>query len=381
MTLPDIGKVRPWADPAVLSINRLPMHTTFASRKRSRVSLNGEWAVRRWAHPELVPADAVGTVDDSAWQRIPVPGNWTLFDLGDLPHYTNVTMPWPGLPPALPEEIPTVVYRRAFDAPKIEAGEAAILHVGAAESVHAVWVNGVFIGYGTDSRLPSEYDVTAALCKGRNEIAIVVCRYSAQSHVEDQDQWWMAGLHREVWVETRPLVHVANVRIGAALNDDGSGLLEVCTTVGRNDGAALSDGWSVRVVLSHGDKVVKTLESVVASDVRPYIFTGHDAVVRARVTRVKPWSAETPHLYDIEVELVDPQGRVVDSVPVRTGFRRIEIREGNFLVNGKRVMIQGVNRHDHHPERGKAVTVDDMRADVLAMKRHNVNMRATNERL
>jgi beta-galactosidase len=373
MTLPAIGDVRPWADPAVVSINRLPMRTTFTTRKRSRVSLNGEWAVRRWAHPELVPADAVGTVEDSAWQRVPVPGNWTLFGLGDLPHYTNVTMPWPGLPPALPDEVPTVVYRRAFDAPKIEAGEAAILHVGAAESVHAVWVNGVFIGYGTDSRLPSEYDVTTALGKGRNEIAIVVCRYSAQSHVEDQDQWWMAGLHREVWVETRPLVNVANVRVGAELNDDGSGLLEVCTTVGRNDGAALSDGWSVRVVLSNGNKVVKTLESPVASDVRPYIFTGHDAVVRARVTRVKPWSAETPHLYDIEVELVDPQGRVVDSVPVRTGFRRIEIRDGNFLVNGKRVMIQGVNRHDHHPERGKAVTVDDMRADVLAMKRHNVN--------
>ncbi|MBU3704929.1 MAG: beta-galatosidase, partial [Ilumatobacteraceae bacterium] len=203
MTLPVIGDVRPWADPEVVSINRLPMRVPFRSSASQRVSLDGQWAVQRWSHPDVVPAEAVGDVDDAGWRRIPVPGNWTLFGLGDTPHYTNVMMPWGGLPPALPDEVPTVVYRRSFQRPSAESGDAVILHVGGAESVHAVYVNGAFVGYGTDSRLASEYDVSRFLRDGDNTVAVVVCRYSAQSHVEDQDQWWMAGLHREVWLESR----------------------------------------------------------------------------------------------------------------------------------------------------------------------------------
>ncbi len=374
MTLPAIGDVRPWADPEVVSINRLPMRVPFGSTASRRVSLDGQWAVRRWAHPDHVPADAVGAVDDAGWRRIPVPGNWTLFGLGDNPHYTNVTMPWEGLPPALPDEVPTVVYRRSFSAPQIGDGEAVILHVGGAESVHAVYVNGVFAGYGTDSRLASEYDVTRFLHAGDNTVAIVVCRYSAQSHVEDQDQWWMAGLHREVWLETRIPVHIADVRIEAGLEGESTGLLRVTTTVACNDGATVTEGWSVRVaVLDSSGKVRKTTEVAVASDERPYIFTGHVAVTECALLKVKIWTAETPNLHGVTISLVDFSGAVRETIEQRVGFRRVEIIDGDFLVNGRRVMFQGVNRHDHHPERGKAVTVEDMRADLVAMKQHNVN--------
>ena len=374
MTLPAIGDVRPWADPEVVSINRLPMRVPFVSSARIRISLDGQWAVQRWSHPDLVTADFVGGADDASWRRIPVPGNWTLFDLGDTPHYTNVTMPWEGLPPVLPAEVPTVVYRRSFRAPAQVGSDAVILHVGGAESVHAVYVNGTFIGYGTDSRLASEYDITAAVRRGENQIAIVVFRYSAQSHVEDQDQWWMAGLHREVWVETRPAVHIANVRVDAGLDGDSTGALSVTTTVACNSGAAVGVGWSVRVaVVDPSGKVRKTLESAVASDVRPYIFRGHTATVECVLPKVKPWSAETPTLYGVVVSLVDASGTVREVIEQRAGFRRVEIVDGDFLINGRRVMFQGVNRHDHHPERGKAVTVDDMRADLVLMKQHNVN--------
>jgi len=374
MTLPVIGDVRPSADPAPVSINRLPMRAPFTSPASRRVSLDGQWAVQRWAHPDLVPAEAVGDVDDAGWRRIPVPGNWTLFGLGDTPHYTNVTMPWEGLPPALPDEVPTVVYRRAFAAPRMSTGEAVVLHVGAAESVHAVYVNGSFVGYGTDSRLASEYDVTRSLHDNENTIAIVVCRYSAQSHVEDQDQWWMAGLHREVWLETRAAVHIADVRIDAGLEGESTGTLRVATTVACNDGSPVHTGWSVRVAVTDSSgKVRKTLETAVASDVRPYIFAGHVAVAECEVPKVKAWSAEVPHLYGVTISLVDASGGVRETIEQRVGFRRVEIVGGDFLVNGRRVMFQGVNRHDHHPERGKAVTVDDMRADLVAMKQHNVN--------
>ncbi|MBM3730937.1 MAG: DUF4981 domain-containing protein [Actinobacteria bacterium] len=376
MTLPTIGELRPWADPELVSINRLPMRTPFVSSTSRRVSLDGQWAVRRWVHPGLVPAEAVGEVDDAGWRRIPVPGNWTLFGLGDTPHYTNVTMPWEGLPPALPDEVPTVVYRRVFTVPRMSTGEAVILHVGAAESVHAVYVNGAFVGYGTDSRLASEYDVTRFLRHGDgdNTVAIVVCRYSAQSHVEDQDQWWMAGLHREVWIETRARAHISDVHLDAGLAGETTGTLRVTTTVAVNDGSAVAGGWSVRVTVADpSGRVRKTVESAVASDVRPYVFAGHSAVAECEVSKVRAWSAETPHLYGVTISLVDPSGVVHETVEQRVGFRCVEIVEGDFLVNGRRVMFQGVNRHDHHPERGKAVTVDDMRADILAMKQHNVN--------
>ena len=257
----DLGGTHPLGDPEVVSINRLPMRSPLTERSGNPWfrSLDGEWSVKRFDHPRDVPADVLGRdVDDAAWRSIPVPGNWTLHALGDEPHYTNVTMPWKGLPPALPEIVPTVVHRTAFPMPARWAGRRIVLHVGGAESVHSVFVNGEHAGYGTDSRLASEYDITAHLTEGGNSIAIVVSRFSAQSHVEDQDQWWMAGLHREVHVRAEAAVHIADVRIDAGLRTDGStGTLRVTTRVETNDGASMPRGWTTRVeVSSSDDKVV-----------------------------------------------------------------------------------------------------------------------------
>jgi beta-galactosidase len=210
--LPDIGSLAPWADPEVVSLRRLPMHAPLPADGpgRERRSLNGKWAFRLFDSPAAVPAAAVRGAS-AAWPTVEVPGNWTMQGVGDHPHYTNVQMPFPGPPPRLPEHNPTGVYRRAFTAPRAWRGQQVVLHLGGAESVHAVWVNGEFAGYGTDSRLASEYDITPYVHPGRNEVVVVVVRYSAQSYVEDQDQWWHAGLHREVWVEARPAVHLADV--------------------------------------------------------------------------------------------------------------------------------------------------------------------------
>ena len=243
--LPVIGALRPWADPELLSLHRLAAHVPLPADAGSRRSLNGRWAFELFDTPESVPASAVEGGTPTGGLTVAVPGNWTMQGLADLPHYTNVQMPFPGPPPTLPPRNPTGVYRRRFTVPAGWRRQQVVLHVAGAESVHAVYVNGTFVGYGTDSRLPSEYDITAALRPGANELAIVVVRYSAQSYVEDQDQWWMAGLHREVLVETRPLVHVADVRCIADLRMvDGAGLLSVATTVGFVVEPAA--GWLVR---------------------------------------------------------------------------------------------------------------------------------------
>jgi beta-galactosidase len=376
--LPVVGTLRPWADPEVVSIGRLPMHVPLAVPPDRRLDLNGEWRLRLFEHPDAVPATAVTGRCDT-WPTATVPGNWTMQDAGrriaDLPHYTNVQMPFPGPPPRLPDRNVTGVYRRTVSVPRAWRGHQVVLHVGGAESVHAVWINGEFVGYGTDSRLPSEYDVTAAVAPdGTVDVAIAVVRYSALSYVEDQDQWWMAGLHRDVHLEARPRVHLADVRCDADLRvDDGTGVLRVGARTAFVD--APTSGWIIRATLHdpRGRRVGRAQQGAVPhAFVVPYVFTGHDVRLEWEVPRVAAWSAEQPARYRVEVELLAPDGAVADRTEQLVGFRHVEVRDRQLLVNGRPVWIFGVNRHDHHPDRGKAVTVDDMRADLLQMRRHNI---------
>ncbi len=389
------GDWTPWADPEVVAHRRLPMRTpltAFASlgdatsfdRERSPwwMSLSGEWSARRWNHPSLVPVSAV-TEDTGSdeWKPISVPGNWTLQNFVDLPHYTNIAMPWKGLPPSLPDELPTVVHRRILQIPSKWLGRRIILHVGGAESVHGIWVNGRLAGWGTDSRLASEYDITEMVEGGDNHLAIVVCKYSAQSYLEDQDQWWMAGLHREVFVEARATVHLADVNVDASIDvpsirgNTARGHIKVRARLSVGESETLVPGWSVRWRLldPRGKKVGKDRSVGVAADTSPYTFSGYGAVDECLLARVETWTAESPTLYSVQVTLCDPEGNEVEHVSIRCGFRSIQILDRSLLINGQRVIIRGVNRHDHSPVNGKAVTGDEMRADLIAMKQHNVN--------
>ena len=231
--LPLLGDLRPWADPEVTALHRLPMHVPLPLGDHARTSLDGQWRFELFQHPDEVPATAVTGPTPASGRTVAVPGNWTVQDVGDHPHYTNVQMPFPGPPPALPSRNPTGVYRRTFTIGRGWKQQRVVLHIGGAESVHAVWLNDRFVGYGTDSRLPSEYDITDALVSGANHLAIVVVRYSAHSYVEDQDQWWMAGLHRPVWIEARTPAHLADVVCTADLDvASGEGRLRVDTRVG-----------------------------------------------------------------------------------------------------------------------------------------------------
>ena len=366
--------LRPWVDPHITSIGRLPMHVPI--ERAGRRSLDGQWSLALYDDPDAVPVEAVtGARPD---ETVTVPGNWTLQgpgrSVGDLPHYTNVQMPFPGPPPALPERNTTGVYRRSFTVPSAWRRQQVVLHVAGAESVHVVYVNGELVGYGTDSRLPSEYDVTAHLVAGPNELAIVVIRYSAMSYVEDQDQWWMAGLHRSVSVEARPLVHLGDLRCGTDLDvETGAGSLTATAAV-----TFVRDpepGWTVRSILTGptGKQVGAARTGAVPHQfARPYRFTGHTVTVTWSVPRCRPWSAERPDRYEVTCELVSPDGQVIETVSQRVGIRRVEVRDRQLLVNGRPIWIFGVNRHDHHPDRGKALTVADLRADLELMRAHNI---------
>jgi beta-galactosidase len=394
MALGFAGASPTWQDPAVTGVGREPMHAPLvphASRDAAlaglaspwRLSLDGSWRFQLFTSPREVPAEATARdADDAAWSEIEVPTSWVLQGHG-APAYTNVRMPFATEPPAVPEKNPTGVYRRRFALPPGWEGRRVTLTVGSAESVVYAWLNGVAIGMGKDSRLPSEFEITPHLVAGDNAIALAVVQWSDASWLEDQDQWWLPGLHRSVVLTCTEPTWIADLALRATPGPKpGQGTLGVELRVGFSaapepgwradvelvdaDGRTLAEAGDLEVPIFHRDSPVREL-------VDGYVFPGH--VVRASLAakKIEPWSHETPALYTVVAALRDPSGNVREVVSQRTGFRSVEVRDGALLVNGQPVQIVGVNRHEWDDARGRAVTLDGMREDLLLMKRHHVN--------
>ncbi|MEU6712001.1 glycoside hydrolase family 2 TIM barrel-domain containing protein [Nonomuraea sp. NPDC046802] len=290
------------------------------------LDLNGTWRFRLAPTATLPDDFARPDFDDSGWDDIPVPSHWPLHGHG-APAYTNVSFPFPIDPPHVPDDNPTGDYRRAFDLP--DGWTGGRLRFEGAESFARVWLNGHELGFWTGSRLPVEFDAGPWLRQGRNVLAVRVHQWSNASYLEDQDMWWLPGIFRDVTL-TRSTADVF-VRASYAdghgtLSFDGPGTLSV-PELGLT---GLAPGEEVRV-------------------------------------EVEPWTAETPRLYDAVVTA--PQ----ETLRLRIGFRTISIVDGVLLANGRPLLLKGVNRHEFHPEHGRAVPYETMREDVLLMKRHNVN--------
>jgi beta-galactosidase len=383
-----IGPLKTWMAPEHLSLNRVPMRATcypFPSAAGAKAGdrtkspwflpLDGQWRFRLAACPEDVTTEDVA--DDagrSHWDEVAVPGNWPLQGHGS-PHYTNVQMPFPDEPPFVPVANPTGIHARTFEVPASWAGRRVVLHFGGAESVLYVYVNGQAVGMGKDTRLPSEFDITDFVRIGkRNTLVAVVVKWSDASFIEDQDQWWLGGLHREVYLYSTETVHIADVfATGGLENDYRDGRLTLTVQAGfpRQPEA----GWTVdaQVFNPDGRKVSPGPWSQVIPVGRPGSWPRFQVQFCESIKRPLRWSAETPHLYTIVITLKDPARRAVEHTAVRTGFRSIEVRDRMLLVNGRRVLIHGVNRHDHHETKGKALDRETLRLDAVLMKRNNFN--------
>ncbi len=390
MDLLNVGGVRTWAHPETVSIGRLPMRATLAPYPDEAMalqrggspwvrSLNGDWRFALTERPEAIPADFMAEgFGEAGWADLPVPSNWTMHGY-DRPHYTNVQMPFRGSPPNVPDENPTGLYRTRFEVPADWAGRRVVLQVGGAESVLYVWVNGRPVGMGKDSRLPQAFDVTEFVRPGAgNLLACAVVKWSDASYVEDQDQWWMGGIHRDVTIFCTGPVFIGDVfaraEPDAAFRD---GRLIVTTKLGF--AGTPQDGWSVRAQLYDADGravLDEALSAPVKADPwthNPYRGPLCVATMQADVAAPKLWSSEAPNLYTVVVSLVGEDGEVVEATSCRVGFRRVEIGDRALLINGRAVMIAGMNRHEHDPVRGKAVTLEAMAADIRLMKQFNVN--------
>ena len=332
------------------------------------VSLDGNWRFRlltgvpgTLGAPDVLPAgeapDAFADpdFDDSGWDLLPVPSHWVLHGEGryGAPQYTNVQLPFPQDPPFVPDENPTGDHRRTFELAgewmDPDAYEAVVLRFDGVESRYRVWLNGIEIGVGTGSRLAQEFDVTEAAKSGLNTIAVRVHQWSASTYVEDQDQWWLPGIFRDVSLQARPVGGLEDVWVRTGFDErTGAGLLS--TELRAPDAA-----FPVRLRVPD-----------LGIDVE---WAGFSDVAPIEIGEVEPWTAERPRLYD--ATLVSGGG--AETITSRLGFRTVEIVGDRFLVNGRRVVLHGMNRHDTNPDLGRGFDEEFVRRDLELMKRHNVN--------
>ena len=328
---------RSWQRPEAISFGRLPM-STYLSRG-NEVSLDGEWRFTLVPKPESVSPNHLADPTD-AWAPIEVPGCWTMQGF-DRPQYTNVQMPFPGPPPSVPRHNPTGIYRRTVAVPHEWDGQRIVLHVGAAETVLYAFVDGAPVGMGKDSRLPHEFDITSLVTPGDSfELALCVVRWSDATYLEDQDHWHHAGLHRSVFLYATPLVHIGDVHATADYDaDTGDGELTVRVTIGGS--VAAPRGWRARVACGGQSADATARFEHESWIVNSFAFTGRGATVTLPVADVAPWTAETPNLHALEVEIVLPDGQVADRVALDVGFRRVEIVGAELRVNGRPILDQG----------------------------------------
>ncbi len=366
-----------FTSPEHLGSRRLPAAATFhhfrsaeEAKKIFRefspyvLDLNGLWQFRYTTDPESAALDDPG----AAWTDCQVPESWAMRGF-DRPIYTDSRIPFPEMPPEVPRENPTGIYRRTFRLPAHWAGRRTVIHFEGAESYFVLFVNGERIGDSKDSRAVTEFEITDALKAGENQLTVAVVKWSDGTFIEDQDHWYLPGLSRSVHLYSTNPSYIGDLFARTTLDENlTTGILDLevfcgmerlparCTVEGRLFGPEGLEVWGGAVDRVGGQD---------PSRVR--------YLARAELPGILPWSAETPNLYTLTVELKDEEGRILDATAVRAGFRRYEIRDREFLVNGQAVRITGVNRHEHHPDFGKAVPYETLKLDIITMKRFNVN--------
>ena len=361
-----------WQDPNVNQQNREARRAHFfafenadkakgdKTQSERYLSMEGTWKFCFVKNHQDAPKDFFSLkYDDSQWVDFPVPGLFELNGFGDK-IYKNIGYAWGTTfwsnPPHIGETNNyTGSYRRTFDLPKDWKGQEVFFHVGSATSNLAVWVNGKYVGYSEDSKVAAEFNITKYLKAGKNLIAMQVMRWCDGSYLEDQDFWRFTGIAREVYLYSTPKTHIRDIIIGQDLQD-GKGMLRSKVEVTGNA--------SVEAVLFDAEgKEVESLDAEKKSQI---------TLLMDDIENVKPWTAETPYLYTLLITLKQ-EDKVLEVVRQHVGFRHIEIKGGQLLVNGQPILIKGADRHELDPDGGYIVSVERMIQDIRIMKQLNIN--------
>lgn len=333
-------------------------------------SLNGEWQFHLYDNPEQVP-DGYYAVDfQTTWDSIAVPSDWQTEGFGHA-MYRNVPMELaPYNPPFVPDSLnPTAVYRRTFSVPQMWDGRQVFLHFEGVKSASFVYLNGKYVGYDEGGMTPSEYDVTKVLQPGVNTLTLAVIRWSDGSYLEDQDMWRFSGIYRDVYLFATPQKHIRDVFVRAVLDSTLThGDLAVDAQLAFY-GNEHSSGSLTATLLDAPGSEVAVMEKPFQNGTAVKDSVGF----RTKVSHPKAWSAEKPNLYTLLLTLKNADGKTVEVISQRVGFRRLEIRDGQMLVNGVAIDIKGTNRHEHDPLKGRSIRREWMVKDAMLLKQFNLN--------
>lgn len=368
------AQTEPWKDPKVNQVNRVPMHSSFFAYENSEqanlacmqssanfLSLNGSWKFNWVKNAWQRPTDFYKPeLNDKGWDEMPVPGMWELNGFGD-PIYVNIGYAWRSQyknnPPIVPEENNHVgTYRKEIDIPQAWDGKKIFAHFGSVTSNISLYVNGKYVGYSEDSKLEAEFDLTEFLKPGKNLIAFQVFRWSDGTYLEDQDFWRFSGVGRDCYLYARNKTFIRDLKITPDLDDTyTNGLLQVSIELeGKGEvELQLADANGYTIAQSSLEGTGKLLTEM-------------------QVDNPEKWSAEIPNLYQLTATLKKGQ-EVLEVIPQKVGFRKVELKNGQFCINGQPILIKGVNRHELDPDGGYVVSRERMIQDIEMMKKFNVN--------
>lgn len=347
------------------ALNDNPLNENFIK------SLNGKWKFHFTDHSDKgIPDFEKMGYDDTKWDEIPVPGNWEMYGYG-YPHYTNVIYPFEKNPPFIKASQNAVgSYITYFEIDENWLDREVYIQLGSVKSGYYLWINGTKVGYNQDSKLPGEFNITPYLKKGSNKLAVKAFKFTDGSYLEDQDFWRISGIQRDVYLFARPKTHINDFFSKALLDatyKNGEFVLEA--EIKNSSTKKVSNLKLYYQILDAEGKEVLSNENsfnIPSTSIHKLSFSG-------KIPQVNTWTAETPYLYTLLLNLKDNKGITMEATSIKIGFRTTEIKGGQLLVNGKPILLKGVNRHEHNQYHGHVVNKEDMLGDIKMMKLNNIN--------
>ncbi len=368
-----------WENPTVFHINREAPRAHFFPFESKELalrndltqsnyfqSLNGKWKFHFAPNPDKKPKGFHNTnYRVKGWDEITVPGHWEMQGYS-VPIYLDEEYPFKPDPPHVPHDLNAVgSYVKTFDLKESWENRDIFIRFCGVRVAFYFWLNGEFVGYSQGSKTPAEFNITDKVLKGENKVAVQVYRFSDGSYIEGQDTWRVSGLERDVYIYAAPKARISDFFVYADLNQNyKTGNLSVDVDLLNKE--RFTGKYKVDAVLSGVSVLYK-------GDYTVPIDSSNTVTFHAENLKVKPWSAETPTLYDLQISLTDPQGNLVESFVQKVGFKRVEIKNRQLLVNGQPIMFRGVNRHEWDPVVGRSITEESMIRDIQLMKQHNIN--------
>ena len=371
-----------WENPEIFQINREEPTASFyrysseenalknESWENSTLyqSLNGKWDFYYADNPELRPADFYYEgFDTSGWDAIEVPSNWETEGHG-IPFYTNVVYMFPPNPPFIPHEMNNVgSYQREFEISQDWDEKDIYLHFEGVSGAMYVWINEEMVGYNEGSKTPAAFNITDQVNRGKNKISVQVLRWSDASYLEDQDFWRLSGIERDVYLYATSKTTIKDFTVKSDLEHNyKDGVFSLDVEIANP--TAAKDGMQLQMRLLDGDtEILNEVKKLTGTDNSSVINFNH------KIPNVKTWNAEKPELYSLIISLQEADGKTTEATSIKTGFRKVEIKNNQFLVNGKAVMIKGANLHDHDDKKGHVVTEELTLKDMQVMKQNNLN--------